>query len=628
MPRLVLAFLIALASVATARTFEAPEAADGFVPRLVVKLSPSSEPARERVARLAAQSGVALAHVRTLGVGAELVASPAIATIAQADALAARLAALPGVAYAERTHRVRAMRVPDDPQFPLQGYLMPGAASIDATSAWDMTVGSPAIVVAVLDTGSTPHEDLAGRTLPGYDFVSLPQLSNDASPPDAQGSYRDADPSDPGDWVSPADLTGLLLEKECIVRSSSWHGTSVMGVIGAATDNGRYLAGVDWRARLVPVRVLGKCYGEDADVADAIVWAAGVAVPGAPVNTSPAHVINMSLGDPGACPRFMQDAVDVAFAHGVTRAIVAAAGNENDGGDHFPSACAGVISVAATTGAGSKTSYSNFGPRVDLAAPGGNSGNFLTLWNAGETVPAADSLAQRQGTSFSAPLVSGVASLALSVAPGLSAEHLRALLKASAKPFPSSSSCATLGCGTGIVDAAAAVKAARATTGGTLRTTVVEYYNASLDHYFLTWASDEILLLDAGTASKGWARTGYSFEVLHTPAPDTAPVCRIYIPPGFGDGHYFGRDAAECAGTLAAHPAFVAEDPAFFYLYTPVAGACPASTRPVYRVYSNRIDANHRYTTSRDVRDAMVARGWLAEGDGADRVVMCAPAIS
>ena len=76
---------------------------------------------------------------------------------------------------------------------------------------------------------------------------------------------------------------------------------------------------------------------------------------------------------------------------------------------------------------------------------------------------------------------------------------------------------------------------------------------------------------------------------------------------------------------MAKNPTFVLESPAFFFLYPPVAGACAAGTVPVYRVYSNRADANHRYTTDRAVRDAMVAKGWLAEGDGPDLVVMCSP---
>ena len=319
-----------------------------------------------------------------------------------------------------------AERIANDPLFINQFYLQPGPVTIDAPAAWEVTVGSPAIVVAVLDTGATAHADLAGRMVPGYDFVSPQRLSNDATPPGAGGSYRDGDASDPGDWVTVNDIAEAFADTECTARASSWHGTSVMGAIGATADNGSYLTGVDWRARLMPVRVLGKCYGEDADVADAIMWAAGLPVPGVPDTASPAQVINLSAGDPGPCPKFMQDAITAALAHGITRAIVASAGNQDIGGDHFPSSCDGVISVAASASTGAKAGYSNWGPRVDIAAPGGNGGgnastNFLTLFNSGATAPEADTAASRAGTSFSAPLVSGVASLVLAVAPGLSA---------------------------------------------------------------------------------------------------------------------------------------------------------------------------------------------------------------
>jgi serine protease len=626
------ALFAALCGVASARVEVPVEAGGGYMPRIVVAFHADARGDNaERIARLARESGVALTYRRTLATGAALAVSPAITGVADAEAVAAALGRHPDVAYAERTRRVRAERTPNDPLFNNQFYLQAGPASIDAPSAWETTVGSPAIVVAVLDTGATAHADLAGRLLPGYDFVSTQRLSNDASPPDATASYRDGDASDPGDWVTVADVAGAFADTECTARASSWHGTSVMGAIGAASDNGSFLTGVDWRARLMPVRVLGKCYGEDADVADAIMWAAGLPVPGVPDAVSPAQVINLSAGDPGPCPKFMQDAITAALAHGITRAIVTSAGNDNDGGDHFPSSCNGVISVAASASTGAKAGYSNWGPRVDIAAPGGNGGgnastNFLAITNSGVTTPEADTTSSRAGTSFAAPLVSGVAALALSVAPGLSSTTLRNLLKSSAKPFPDASNCRTLGCGAGILDAAAAVHAATATTGGTMRATIVEYYHAQLDHYFMTWAPDEILLLDAGTATKGWRRTGKTFEVLLTPAQGAAGVCRIYIPPGLGDGHYFGRDATECAEAMTRHPSFVAEAPAFFYLFTASAGACPAATLPVYRMFSNRADANHRYTTERVVRDAMVAKGWLAEGDGDDRVLMCTPA--
>ncbi len=154
---------------------------------------------------------------------------------------------------------------------------------------------------------------------------------------------------------------------------------------------------------------------------------------------------------------------------------------------------------------------------------------------------------------------------------------------------------------------------------------VVEFYNVSLDHYFITYVTDEIAKLDNGTF-KGWARTGLSFNAFATTQSGTSAVCRIYIPPGKGDGHFFGRDTNECDGTMAKNPTFILESSAFLHLYPPTLGTCATGQVPVYRVFSNRADANHRYATSRAVRDQMVAKGWLAEGDGADIVVMCAPA--
>lgn len=160
--------------------------------------------------------------------------------------------------------------------------------------------------------------------------------------------------------------------------------------------------------------------------------------------------------------------------------------------------------------------------------------------------------------------------------------------------------------------------------GAPVPVTVVEFYNATLDHYFITYAADEIAKLDTGTF-KGWARTGSSFKAFAAAQGGTSAVCRIYIPPGKGDGHFFGRDAKECDGTMQKNPTFVLESGAFLHLYPPSLGNCGAGQVPVYRAYSNRADANHRYTTDRATRDLMVSRGWLAEGDGPDVVVMCAP---
>jgi len=155
----------------------------------------------------------------------------------------------------------------------------------------------------------------------------------------------------------------------------------------------------------------------------------------------------------------------------------------------------------------------------------------------------------------------------------------------------------------------------------------VEYYNAALDHYFITWMPAEQANLDAGNTPTRWTRTGYRFRAYTAAQSGTSPVCRYYLPPQYGDSHFFGRGTAECDATGLAHPAFVREDPAFMHVYLPTGGTCPAGTTPVYRVFSARPDANHRYMTDRAVRDQMVARGWLAEGDGADQVVMCTPDV-
>jgi hypothetical protein len=104
-------------------------------------------------------------------------------------------------------------------------------------------------------------------------------------------------------------------------------------------------------------------------------------------------------------------------------------------------------------------------------------------------------------------------------------------------------------------------------------------------------------------------------------------VCRFYLPPPYGDSHFYSASPAECAAVQAKYPFFVLETSALFYIVlpNPITGACPSGTVPVYRVWDNRVDTNHRYTTSRAIRDQMVAAGWLAEGYGPDAVIMCSP---
>lgn len=158
---------------------------------------------------------------------------------------------------------------------------------------------------------------------------------------------------------------------------------------------------------------------------------------------------------------------------------------------------------------------------------------------------------------------------------------------------------------------------------------VIEYYNASQDHYFVTSLQADITALDSGTL-KGWARTGRSFEAYDSPTGNASPVCRFYIPPAQGDSHFYSASPAECAATKAQFPSFVEESAAVMYVDLPDAnsGACAASDIAVYRVWDNRVDSNHRYTIDRTLRDKMVAQGWIAEGYGPDQVIMCAPSTT
>ncbi len=173
-------------------------------------------------------------------------------------------------------------------------------------------------------------------------------------------------------------------------------------------------------------------------------------------------------------------------------------------------------------------------------------------------------------------------------------------------------------------DNSGVVESFRVTADAGAPVPVIEFYHAGFDHYFITWVTEEIANLDSGKTS-GWARTGKTFMTYTQAQPGTSPVCRYYIPPALGNSHYFGRGTTECDSTGQKNPSFVLESSDFMQMFLPTAGECPAGTVQVYRVFSNRPDANHRYMTDRAVRDQMIAKGWLAEGDGPDLVVMCAP---
>jgi len=354
--------------------------------------------------------------------------------------------------------------VPSDPGFIDQWHLQDAAMQgLNLPKAWLHTTGSSDVVVAVVDTGILAgHEDFdSARILQGYDFVSADIEGTFVAANDGDG--RDNNPSDPGDWVTQEESDDVASPMyECPVGESGWHGTHVAGTVGANTDNGFGVSGVDWAAKILPVRVMGKCGGYNSDIADGIIWAAGGSVSGATDNEHPADIINLSLGSSGFCSSTLQSAIDQAFNSGA--AVVVAAGNESSLTAFVtPASCDNVIVVGAHDNEGQLSDFSNYGSEVDVLAPGGSNFNFsqsnsvLSLSNAGEEGPLANGFAFATGTSMAAPHVSGLAALMLSINPDLTPTELEQLLKTSAREF--GSNCSSSRCGSGIVDAEAAVLA-------------------------------------------------------------------------------------------------------------------------------------------------------------------------
>jgi serine protease len=345
---------------------------------------------------------------------------------------------------------------PNDTQYTNQWHYYETTGGLRAPAAWDKATGQ-GVVVAVLDTGYRPHADLMANILPGYDMISDAFVGND-------GNGRDSDASDPGDWTNVGECGG---GQPTSFRSSSWHGTHVAGTVAAVTNNNNGVAGVAYNAKVVPVRVLGKCGGYTSDIADGIIWASGGTVSGVPANANPAKVINMSLGGSGACGSTTQTAINTARSNGTV--IVIAAGNDNGNANNFnPGNCSGVVNVASTNRSGGRAYYSNYGTSVDVAAPGGamSSSNdpngVLSTYNTGSTTPGSDSYGYSQGTSMAAPHVAGVAALIKQAKPSATPDEIEQILKTTTRSFPAT--CTS--CGTGIVDANAAVLAAQGGGGG------------------------------------------------------------------------------------------------------------------------------------------------------------------
>ncbi|MFA4677863.1 S8 family peptidase [Xanthomonas perforans] len=384
-----------------------------------------------------------LNSVRRLAVGPELIQADRALDRAEAETLMRQLAADPNVQSVEVDQMLYPTLTPNDSRLSEQWAFGTPNAGLNIRPAWDKATGAN-VVVAVIDTGIVSHPDLDANILPGYDFISDATAARD-------GNGRDNNPADEGDWNSTSG---------CATSNSSWHGTHVAGTVAAVTNNTTGVAGTAFNAKVVPVRVLGRCGGSLADIADAIIWASGGTVSGVPANPNAAEVIHMSLGGGGTCSSTMQSAINGAVSRGTT--VVVAAGNSaaNVSGS-LPANCANVIAVAATTSAGAKASYSNYGSGIDVSAPG--SGILSTL-NSGTTTPGNASYASYNGTSMAAPHVAGVVALVQSVAPTtLTPAAVETLLKNTARALPGACSG---GCGAGIVDADAAVTAAIAGSSG------------------------------------------------------------------------------------------------------------------------------------------------------------------
>jgi serine protease len=470
------------------------------------------------VVALATRAHLALAASRQLTPSMHVLYLP---STLQGAGLAAALTALradAAVKFADIDQRRFPHTAPNDPLFTAsadasgQWYMMtppnpvtPGAdaAATDAVSAWSITTGSTGTVIADVDTGVRfDHPDLGraglgGRLLPGYDFVGGDLSSKGVTLGTFlianDGDGWDPDPSDPGDWIDTGDQANPVFPAaDCPIQDSSWHGTRVMGILGAVTNNATGIAGMTWNPYLLPVRALGKCGGYDSDIITGMQWAAGLRVTGVPDNPYPADIINLSLGGSGACPSDYADVVTTLTGMGVL--IVASAGNGSvapaTAAVDAPANCAGVLGVAGLRNVGTKVGYSSLGSELGVAAPAGNcinsSGACLrsidTTSNTGLTVPAdstyTNEINPNLGTSFSAPIVAGVAALMRAVNANLSPAQLIARIESSALPFPqpagipvcpstdpSSGECACPNdgseCGAGMVNALSAVESAQ-----------------------------------------------------------------------------------------------------------------------------------------------------------------------
>lgn len=544
---------------------------DRFVLKLVGAVELSSTPTvrrleieGERIQEVLDRNRVDAIWLRAGSLGSHVLQWGISVRSTDRQALINRLASDPDVEYVFEDQVVQPMVAPNDPRFTDQWAIRSAGsvASVRFDDAWEVTRGGANVVVAVVDTGvvfNTP--ELAGRLLAGYDFISNLETGND-------GDGRDADASDPGDWVEASDLTSSTFNG-CSIEDSSWHGTFIAGQIAANTNNGSSVAGADWNAKILPVRVSGKCRAYSSDLFDGMLWAAGIAVPAVPSNSTPAAVINVSLGADTACNGFQQNVMDQINAAGTV--IVAAAGN--GGGTPFlPANCSGVLAVGALDKDGSRAFYSAIGSGVDFAAPGGFSDGLLGISNAGTKGPGASQLVVNTGTSFSAPYAAAVAGLVKQVNPDLTSAQVRQILIDSARAFvsPTGTACAvndgkkvcdcnTSTCGAGMLDAPGAIAQARTTLPVANGSASINGSSLVLDGTLSKVSSGRTVASYAWSQVSGTSvleGTSSSAQVnLTTPGDNSDLVFRLTVTDSVGETHSVLAAQRSGNGTTPSEPA-------------------------------------------------------------------------
>jgi serine protease len=401
--------------------------------------------------------------------------------------VAREIAHLPCVEYAEPNYRRYKSLTPNDSQYNQQWHY----EKINLPDAWDTTIGNEAIKVAVLDTGiALTHPDLiAKHSDDGYDFVSAIYDSGD-------GDGIDGNPTD-----------------SCY----NSHGTHVAGTVGATTDNSLGVAGVDWKAKIMSVRVLGCIGGTDYDIAQGIRYAAGLGNDSGIIVSDPADIINMSLGGAGYNQTLADSIVD-AVNSGVI--VIAAAGNESTSMPSYPAANEGVISVAATNSNNEQAYFSNFGPTIDVAAPGVD---ILST-----VVKFADNQINHNyeaynGTSMAAPHIAGVTSLMKAVYSSMIPDDFEAILMSGNITDDLGDSGRDDYFGYGLINAKKAVEYAKQIGDGSILVPVTPILGINQSHLNFGLVSTAAVIRASNIGSKNSTVTITDIEVADTFVSVTKP---------------------------------------------------------------------------------------------------------